>query len=161
MEQFVALTFRFVMYAMFGLAMEATFAAHGIDFALGYRMPRRVPKKYLEGFVSLYMIPLHGFGLLFVFEPGVRYVEHLHVGLRFLIYCVGITAMEAGYGWLCHKVFGFYSWDYYRDSRFRIFREGYTLWTLVPLWGLAGLVIEVYSALLLHLSPHVVGFFMG
>jgi len=40
-----------------------------------------------------------------------------------------------------------------------MFKRGYTLWTLVPMWGFAGMMLEVYSGLLLHLSPHVAGYF--
>ncbi len=161
METVVAHLFRFTLYVMFGLCMEVLFAAHGIDLVLGYKIPRRVPRKYLEGFVSLTMVPLHGLGLLFLFEPGSAYVQDLHFTIRFAIYAVGITLMEALYGWACHKVLGFYSWDYYAESKYRVFKRGYTLWTLVPLWGIAGMLLEPYSQLLQHLTPYAVAFFLG
>lgn len=161
METLVAHLFRFVLYSMFGLCMEVLFAAHGIDVVLGYKVPRRVPRKYLEGFVSLTMIPLHGLGLLFLFEPGAAAIQELHFTLRFALYAVGITATEAAYGWLCEKVLGFYSWDYYAGSKYRVFKRGYTLWTLVPLWGLAGMLLEPYSQLVKHLAPFAVEFFLG
>lgn len=161
METLIAYLFRFTLYVMFGLCMEVLFAAHGIDVVLGYRVPRRVPRKYLEGFVSLTMIPLHGLGLLFLFEPGAAAIQGLQFTLRFAIYAVGIAAMEAAYGWLCEKALGFYSWDYYAGSRYRVFKGGYTLWTLLPLWGVAGMLLEPYSRLLQHLTPYAVEFFLG
>ncbi len=63
MDTFIEYTFRFCMYTLAGLTLETLFAVDGIDRALGFRLERRVPKKYLEGFVSVYMIPLHGLGL--------------------------------------------------------------------------------------------------
>ncbi len=160
-ESLVGAGFRFLLYVMFGLCMEVLFAVQGIDVVLGFRVKRRVPRKYLEGFVSLTMVPLHGFGLLFLFEPGAAAIANWHFGLRFAAYAVGITAMEAAYGWLCHKVIGFYSWDYYADSKYRIFKRGYTLWTLVPMWGVAGMVLEVYAGLVQFLSPYAVRYFLG
>ncbi|MBN1945137.1 MAG: hypothetical protein JW797_05640 [Bradymonadales bacterium] len=159
MDVVIAYSFRFVLYTLFGLSLEVIFSVTGIERALGYRLQRRVPRKYLEGFVSLYMIPLHGLGLLFGFEPFHALIRDWFVGFRFLAWAVIISLFEVAWGFLCDKVLGFYSWDYYAQSRYRVFRRGYTLWTLVPLWGLAGLLLEVYSDLLIHLSPHVVSFF--
>ena len=159
MEDAIGYLFRFVMYTMFGLSMEVVFSVYPIEIILGTKVKRRVPFKYLEGFVSAYMIPLHGLGLLLLFEPGSAAISTLHPQVRFAIYAVGITAMEVTWGWLCEKVLGFYSWDYYASSRYRIFRGGYSLWTLIPCWGVAGMVLEVYTGLMQSLSPHVVTFF--
>jgi hypothetical protein len=159
MQPLVEHLFRFVMYVMFGLSMEVIYAMHGISMAMGQKVPRRVPVKYVEGFVSAYMIPLHGFGLLFLFEPASDAIAGFHWLLRFAIYAVGISSVEALYGWILDRVLGFYPWEYYALSKFRVFRRGYTLWTLVPNWGIAGLLLEVYTGLIRHLSPHVAGFF--
>ena len=70
METAIEWTFRFVIYAMTGMALETIFAVDGIERVAATKIERRVPKKYLEGFVSLYMIPLHGLGMLFLFEWG-------------------------------------------------------------------------------------------
>jgi hypothetical protein len=133
----------------------------GIERVLGCPIHRRVPKKYLEGFVSLYMIPLHGLGVLFLFEPSSALIRHWAWPLRFLVYSVMITAAEAAWGWILDRTIGLYPWDYYADSRFKVFQRGYTLWTLVPLWGLVGMGLEVYTDLMISLSPHVVTFFGG
>jgi len=158
MDTFLAAGFRFVMYALFGLTLETIFAAGGIDRVLGFPVKRRVPKKYLEGFVSLYMIPLHGFGLLLLFEPLTAAASAWPWPARFASYAVAITFAEVAWGWLQDKVLGFYSWDYYAESRYRVFKRGYTLWTLVPLWGLAGMLLERYTRLMVNLSPHAVAF---
>ncbi|MBM4396774.1 MAG: hypothetical protein FJ087_13920 [Deltaproteobacteria bacterium] len=159
MDDAVALLFRFTMYVLFGLTLETVFAVCGIERALGCEVRRRVPKRYLEGFASLYMIPLHGLGVLFGFEAAHDAIRDLAWPLRLLVYAAGITAAEAAWGFVLDKTIGLYPWDYYADSRFKVFRRGYTLWTLVPGWGLAGMALETYSDLMRHLSPHVVAFF--
>ncbi len=153
--------FRIVAYVMFGFSMEVIFAVTGIDRMLGYRLERRVPRKYLEGWVSLWMAPLHGLGVFFVVEPVFDVIALWPWPARYLVWCAVFSLAEVAYGWLCDKVLGFHTWDYYAKSRFRIHKRGYSLWTLVPAWGIAGLLIEVYSGLLRHLSPHVSAFFLG
>ncbi len=161
METAAPLIFRFVAYMAFGLVMETIFAVDGIERIMGCKIPRRVPRKYLEGFVSLYMIPLHGLGVLLVLEPLILLVAPLHWSLRYVIYSLFITFAEVAWGWLLDRALGFYPWDYYALSRFRMFKRGYTLWTLLPLWGLAGMMLEAYAGLLLHLSPHVAAYAAG
>lgn len=161
MESLIPYIFRFIFYVFFGLVLEIIFSVDGIERALGCRIRRRVPKKYLEGFVSLYMIPLHGLGLLFLYEPVCAFIEDWFILFRFCIWAFLFTFMEVFWGVLCEKVLGFYSWDYYADSKYKMFKKGYTLWTLVPLWGIIGLMLEHYSRLLIYLSPHVMKFFSG
>ena len=161
MEVAIAWAFRFVMYTFFGMTLETVFAVDGIERALGGPVKRRVPRRYLEGFVSLYMIPLHGLGVLFLFEAIAAGVGDWPWPGRFVVYALGITAAEAAWGFALDKVVGMYPWDYYADSRFKVFCRGYTLWTLVPLWGFAGLLLERYCALMVYLSPHVVTFVLG
>ena len=151
--------FRFVAYVFFGLVLEMVFAVDGIDRAMGKPVPRRVPKKYLEGFVSLYMIPLHGLGLLFFFEPVHDIIADWVLPARFCVWALVFTTGEIVWGWVLDKTLGFYSWDYYARSKYKVFKRGYTLWTLVPLWGVAGLIVEQYSGLVRYLSPHVVDYF--
>jgi len=158
MDLFLGYGFRFVMYVTLGLSMEMLFSVSGIDHALGFRVERRAPRKYLEGFVSVYMIPLHGFGVLFLVEPVVSAIFHWPWPLRFLVYAFVISAMEVLWGWTLDKVLGFYTWDYYAKSKYRVFRRGYTLWTLVPLWGVAGMALEWFSRLFVNLTPHAVSF---
>lgn len=161
MEDVIPYVFRFVGYTFFGLTLEMTFSVTGIEHALACPVPRRVPRRYLEGFVSLYMIPLHGLGVLFGFEMVRAAILGWPWPARFAVYAVLITLAEAAWGFFLDKTVGFYPWDYYERSRFRVFRRGYTLWTLVPLWGIAGLILEWYAGLLIHLSPAVVAYVTG
>ena len=73
METAIEWTFRFVIHAMTGMALETIFAVDGIERVAATKIERRVPKKYLEGFVSLYMIPLHGLGMLFCLSGAGGY----------------------------------------------------------------------------------------
>ncbi len=161
MDAVIANAFRFLLYVLMGFTLEVVGAAGGMDRVLGFSVSRRVPKRYLEGFVSLYMAPLHGFGMLFAFEPVHDLVRGWFVGFRFAAWAVLFAACEAAWGFLLDRTLGFYTWDYYAQSRYRVFRRGYTLWTLLPVWGAVGLMLEVYSDLLRHLSPHAVAFFAG
>ena len=158
MDEVIGYGFRFVMYAVFGLTLEMLFSVSGIDHALGYKVQRRVPRRYLEGFVSAYMIPLHGFGVLFLLEPVALAIVSWPWPVRFLVYAALVSTMEVVWGWTLDKVLGFYTWDYYERSRYRVFRRGYTLWTLVPLWGLAGLLLERCTRLMISLTPHAVAY---
>ena len=160
METFIELFFRFVMYAMMGFCLETICAVDGIDRTLGFKVERRVPKKYLEGFVSVYMIPLHGLGMLFGFELLRDLTADWFILFRYLAWCVVFSFGEVLWGWTLDKTIGFYPWDYYARSKYRMFRRGYTLWTLVPAWGIAGVCLELYSDLVRHLSPHVAEFFL-
>lgn len=155
----LALFFRFFYYVCVGFFLEIVYSVFGVDRACGFELKRRVPKKYLEGFVSLYMIPIHGFGMLFLFEPVYQLIKTWPWALRFFIYAPLITIMEALGGQIYFKILGFYSWDYYRDSKYKIFKEGLTLWTLLPQWGIAGLLFELNSRLLVYLAPATEEFF--
>ncbi|MCL2822674.1 MAG: hypothetical protein FWD57_01660 [Polyangiaceae bacterium] len=159
MDAVLGYVFRFTAYVVIGLSLEMLFSVSGIDRALGYRMERRVPRRYLEGFVSVYMIPLHGFGVLFALEPVAIAIAHWNIVFRYLFYAVCISLAEALWGFVLDKVLGFYTWDYYAKSKYRVFRRGYTLWTLMPMWGAAGLLFEQCSRMMLKLTPHAVEFF--
>jgi len=161
MDPVLQVAFRILAYVLFGFALEVTFAAHGIEVVMAARIPRRVPRKYLEGFVSLYMAPLHGLGLLLFVEPVHDLIRAWPWPSRFAIWAAGFTLAELGWGWIQHHLLGFFTWDYYGLSRFRIGRQGYSLWTLVPLWGLTGMIVEVYTDLVRFLAPHAAAFFLG
>lgn len=159
MDTFIGLAFRFFLYMLAGLSLEMIFSVTGIEKSVGRPLQRRTPRRYLEGFVSLYMIPLHGFGMLFGFELARDLTREWFFGFRFLTWCIGISAMEAAWGWFLDKTLGFYPWDYYANSKYKVFKRGYTLWTLVPQWGIAGMFFEVYSDLLRRITPDAVEFF--
>ena len=149
----MGLVFRFLMYVFIGLSLEMIFSVTGLDLALGKEVDRRRPKKYLEGFVSIYMIPVHGFGVLLLYESIYFAVRDFHIIFRYLLWAVSFAAAEASAGFLYDRLLGFYPWDYYEISRFKIFRRGYTLWTLMPLWGLYGLALEILVQIFVYISP--------
>ena len=149
----MGLVFRFLMYVFIGLSLEMIFSVTGLDLALGKEADRRRPKKYLEGFVSIYMIPVHGFGVLLLYENIYFTVRDFHIIFRYLLWAVSFAAAEAAAGFLYDRLLGFCPWDYYEISRYKIFRRGYTLWTLMPLWGLYGLVLEIFVQIFVYISP--------
>lgn len=159
MDMALGQLFRFFYYACIGFTLEIFYSVLGINRALGFEVKRRVPKKYLEGFVSLYMLPIHGLGMLYIFEPTYELIKNMPFWGRYLVYALLITAMEAVSGFIYLKVLGFYSWDYYKDSKYKIFNEGLTLWTLIPQWGIAGFLFEFNYRLLNYLTPSAVEFF--
>ena len=149
------LLFRFIIYTAIGLTCEIVSSVAVIELAMGVKVTRRMPRKYLEGFVSLYMIPIHGLGVLFAFEPMYALIGGLYWALRLVIWGVLFVFTEALCGFLMDKALGFYPWDYYVDSKFKIFKRGYSLWTLIPLWGLYGLFLEVLVRILVGVSPYI------
>ena len=150
--------FRFMMYAATGLSLEVIFSVLGIEWAVGGKLNRRVSRKYLEGFVSLYMIPVHGFGVLLLFEPVYFAIAAWPVLLRYAVWACSFVFAEAAAGFLLDKLLGFYPWDYYAQSKYRIAKRGYSLWTLLPLWGLYGLLLEVLVRILVGVSPGIAAF---
>jgi len=152
MEIIFPYLFEFVAYVFFGLSLEIIFSVTGIELTLGYKLKKQTPHRYLEGFVSLYMIPIHGFGVLFGVKNIYFIIHDYHIVLRFLIWSILISGTEVLTGYLYHKTIGFYPWDYYKNSKWKVFKEGYTLWTLIPLWGIAGLILEKYISLIIKLS---------
>ena len=147
--------FRAIAYIMFGIVMEVMFSVVGIEVLLGQTIPnRRLPKRYLEGFVSLFMIPLYLWIGFMIMEPELEFIP-LPIIIRFLAWSVCLTMWEALYGFMLDAFLGDYPWSYYALSKYKIFKRGYTLWTLVPVWGLVGLIAEWYVSLVLYLSPYV------
>ena len=156
MDQFIGGLYRFIFYAMAGLCLEMIFSAQGIDEVMGYDVKRRKPKKYLEGFVSIFMLPVHGLLYLFLFEPIFSMISNVSIFERFWTWAILITACEWLSGWFFEMVLGFFPWDYYKKSKFRITDKGYSLWTLAPLWGAYGLFLELYSTFLIKNTPGAV-----
>lgn len=152
MENLNTYIFQIVAFIFFGFTMEIIFSVTGIEIALGKKLKKQTPHKYLEGFVSLYMLPIHGLGIPFLFIPTYLQIQDFNIFIRYFVWCISFTTCEIIGGFIYHKLIGFYPWDYYKESRFKIFKDGYSLWTLFPLWGFAGLVLEKYSTLILRLS---------
>ena len=147
--------FQITAFIFFGFTMEIIFSVTGIEIALGKKLKKQTPHKYLEGFVSLYMIPIHGLGVTFLYLPMFELISELHIIVRYLIWSISFTGCEIIGGYLYHRIIGFYPWDYYQESKYKIFKNGYSLWTLIPLWGVAGLILEKYSSFIIHLSQYI------
>ena len=146
---------KFAMYCCIGMTLEVVFSACLLNVVMGKKIKRRAPMKYLEGFVSLFMIPIHGFGMLFVFEPAYRLIAGIPWIARYLIWGALFGFAEALAGFLMDKILGFYPWDYYAESRFKVMKRGYCLWTLLPFWGLYGLLCEVVVRTINNVSPYL------
>ena len=104
MRIFVEYGFRFIMYVLFGLSLEVIFSVVGINLVLGYKVKTRVPKRYLEGYVSLFMIPIHGLGILFIFENVYAFAGGWFIVLRYLLWCVLFTVAEVLGGLFYNKI---------------------------------------------------------
>ena len=152
MEHFKIYLFQIISFIFFGFTMEIIFSVTGIELALGKKLKKQTPHKYLEGFVSLYMIPIHGLGVTFLYLPMFELISSYPIIIRYFIWCISFTACEIAGGFIYHKLLGFYPWDYYQESKYKIFPAGYSLWTLLPMWGIAGLILEQYSTFVLYLS---------
>ena len=153
-----AYLFRIIAYVCFGLIMEILFTALS-NLADG---KITAEDRRLRGVVSLYMIPVYGLLLLVMFEPAYYLMQMFTVSwyFRIALWAVLITAMEALCGYLYDRYCHVRPWDY-SSCKDRIFPNGYARWLYVPLWGIAGLVLEVYVAFVLKLSIYVLPAFLA
>lgn len=142
------------VYTMFGLFIEILYT--GISNVTDGEISGR--DKYLEGKTYLWMIPIYGILLTGLFHPLYQLLAGLDIIYRFIIWAILITSFEALTGWAYDKWLGFCPWDYSR-SKWKVFERGYTKWYLLPLWGLAGLVIEHVTRLLIYLNPYINAYF--
>jgi len=141
---------------MIGLTGEIIFSVVGLKYTLGYELKRRVSKKYLEGFVSLYMIPVYGLFLLFIFEPISLEISDWNFLFKFIFWGVSFVALEFVVGCLFDMVFKFYPWDFYDKSKYKIFGMAYSLWTYIPVWGFYGLLLERIVKIIYGISPYII-----
>ena len=152
---------RFLGYIGFGFVMEMTFVA--LSKVIDGKIRGR--DIYLEGHTYLWMAPIYGTLLLFIFEPVYSLIASWHPFFRFLIWSITFTFFEGLFGYIYDKILGFCPWDY-SSSKFKIFKNGYTKWTLIPQWGIAGLFIEGDSFMLIKnsgsmwndYSSYIIGF---
>ena len=101
--------FEIISYIFFGLTMEVIFSVTGIEFCLGKKLKKQTPHRYLEGFVSLYMIPIHGLGVYFLYKPAMIFISGWHIGFRYLFWCLAFTSCEVIGGFIYKKTLGFLS----------------------------------------------------
>ena len=141
--------FRFWAYVFFGFIMEIKVTAI-LKLTDGEITE---DDRNLHGQISLWMIPVYGILLLFVFEPVHNLIGSWHFIYRHIIYSISFTAFEALSGWLYDRYLHVRPWDYRND--WGSILNGYTKLTYIPLWGIAGLIIEQYSRLMIFLSEYV------
>jgi len=148
--------FKFYAYVFFGLIMEVKFTA--ISNIIDGKITEE--DKKMKGYVPLWMIPVYGLLLTFVFEPVYFYLIYdLNFILRYIIWCITISGFEALSGFLYDKYMNLRPWDY--RGTYGSILNGYTKWTLIPLWGIAGLFIEQYVKLINFLTPSAIEYFKG
>ncbi len=154
MDALIILLFKFCAYVMFGFTMEVFFVAisNVADGSISGR------DKYLEGKTYLWMVPVYGFLLLFVLEPLIAKVASYGILSRFAVYGVAIAFFEGLTGFVYDKLLGFCPWDY-SSSKWKVHPRGYTKLTIIPAWGVAGLVIEKFTGLLQYLAPFAKNYF--
>ena len=126
---------RALAYGLLGWVTEIVFTA--VDDA---RDPMRRNAK-LEGHTYLWMLPIYG-SAAWLFEPLHNATRHRPVWQRALQYAAGITAVEFATGMALKRFTGTIPWDYTGRSRTSI--KGATRLDYLPLWGVAGLVMERY-----------------
>lgn len=95
----------------------------------------------LRGDVSLLMVPIYGFGLVFLFEPVFYLVQNWEVWQRFVLWMISFTSIEVITGFLYVKLTKHCPWDY-REMSDVLF--SFTRYGLLPWWGFAGLCLESY-----------------
>ena len=155
-EFLLASLFKIWSYIVFGFMLEIKFTA------IGQIADGDITKedKKLKGSISLWMIPIYGLLVWGLFEPLSGLVINWPWYVRYVIWAILISGFEALSGWIYDKYFNIRPWDY-STSKFKVFKNGYTKWTYVPLWGLAGLILEHYSRIVVYLSQYFVKYIMG
>jgi hypothetical protein len=143
--------FRVAAYIAFGLVMEIIFTAASqiVDGKI------TDIDKQMMGTVSLWMIPIYA-SIVLLYEPIFYVMTYFDVWLpiRFIVWAVLISGVEACTGYAYDKFLNLRPWDYSMCWD-KVFRNGYTRYFFVPLWGIVGLILELYTQILHSLSPYI------
>jgi uncharacterized membrane protein len=131
---FASRTHRFLAYGFGGWAVDSLFVA----IHTGRRRPS-----------SLLNVPVYGLAQP-LFEPVHDRLRHRRLGVRGLVYGVGILAVEYGSGRLLRRVVGSAPWDY---GRARCTVDGLVRLDYLPLWALFGLALERFHSALVGQAP--------
>jgi hypothetical protein len=154
--------FRFWAYVFFGLIMEVIVVASGDFSKVAHDIIKhgKIEKEdeRFEGKTYLWMIPIYGILILFLFEPLYKLINDWNIIFRYLVWSIGFTFFEGLSGWIYNKLIGFCPWDY-SGSKWKVFKNGYTKWSLLPVWGIAGIIIEFYSLFIQSISNCAVAAF--
>lgn len=120
---------RALAYALIGWATDRAFTS--LTSSLRSREPRLAPPR-------LTLLPFYGL-LLPLYEPVHDRLRDAPLGVRAMTYGLGIVGVEFVSGLLVRRVLGEAPWDY-RGARWSV--DGLTRLDYLPLWALAGLVLE-------------------
>lgn len=140
----------FAVYSCVGLTVEVVYtASYGFLKSFGKDVGMR-------GQSYLWMVLVYGTALPYLYHP---IAEHFLAAstpflVRFIFWGLFFTTFEAIYGMLFDRFLGFCPWDYSK-SKWKVFPKGYTKWSLIPAWGVLGLLLEPLAFMLNQLMPEM------
>lgn len=156
MSLLIGTFFKFCAYVVFGLIMEVKFSA--ISKIADGDITKE--DKKMRGYVPLWMIPVYGILLTFVFSPVYfLLLQNQHFIVRYISWAITFTLFEALSGFLYDKLLNVKVWDYSNDKTSIL--NGYTKLSFIPLWGIAGLIIEQYVLFITFLTPYAIAYFLN
>lgn len=132
---------RFLIYGLLGWGAEIVWTA----------IPKRRPIDLaLEGYTTIWAFPIYGL-LVFLYEPLHEALRGWPIIARGLVYAAGFILVELVCHFLIDKAIGKKPWDYTGHTRWTI--GGYTRLDYIPLWFLAGLLLEPVHDVLIRVTP--------
>lgn len=97
--------------------------------------------KKLIGYISLWMAPIYGICLPFIYLPLSKVIQDYNIFLQGTIFGIGFLLIEFLSGWAYHKFMKIRPWDY-AGAKLSIY--GYIRLDFFPLWALVGLGLKYY-----------------
>ncbi len=101
----------------------------------------------LQGYTQVWVMPLYGFGGLFLFEWFQGLIQNQNIVFRFVLYALLIFLVEYLAGFVFKMITGQCPWEY--KGKWSI--KGYINLPHLPFWGAVGLVFEVVHNYLISL----------
>lgn len=138
---------RFILYGLGGWCGEIVWTA------TRDRLRGRVHDWKLKGTTYLWMFPIYGGALAFLYEPAHDAIRSWPWIARGLIYMVGFFAIEYITGWLLKRLTRSCPWDYSAWSKWSV--SGYIRLDYAPIWFFVGLGLEPVHDFLVRLIPAI------
>jgi hypothetical protein len=148
------LIFKIVSYACMSLGMDIGYTA----LAKVFDKKPNPEDAHLIGQTSLWMTLYYVVMFILIFEPLSKVIAPLFIVYRYLIWGAVIISAEFLFGLFLDKVFKVRLWDF-RGIKGNIM--GYTISYLFFLWGVVGLFMEIFTALVNHLSVYGIQFLVN